>query len=63
MTTEATQKTLTEIREAEATPEQASPSIPVGFGNSKSFALTQRIANCFSSSDIVPKSYQGKIRS
>lgn len=38
---------------------EIAPATPMGFGSTEGFVLMQRVAKCFSQSELVPKQYQG----
>ncbi len=61
MTTAQT-ATLATLRQAQTEPREASmPAVRAGFFDLQSFELIQRVSKAFSSSDLVPKQYQGNL--
>jgi hypothetical protein len=59
MNAPAQSTTLAALRQP--TKQQTSVAVAAGFFNAESFELMQRVAKAFSSSELVPKQYQGNV--
>lgn len=62
MNAQVQQTTLSSMREQQAAPRESSmPAVRAGFFDLQAFELIQRVSKAFSSSDLVPKQYQGNL--